>query len=274
MKDKILLFIPGYNCEDQITRVLDQIDESILEYLNEIIMVNNVSTDSTEEKVIEYSMSNSRVPIKLLRNSENYGLGGSHKVAFNYAIRNCFDYIIVLHGDDQGDIHDLLPILRKRIYKKYDCCLGARFMIGSKLKGYSKFRTFGNVIYNMLFSIVLKRKIYDLGSGLNLYDVKILKDRFWLNFPDKLTFNYCMIMAADYYKHRVRFFPISWREEDQVSNVKMMNQAINVLEMLGKYFLKKEKFIGSELREKITKEYTATTIYERENCYEGKEKNL
>ena len=30
MKEKILLFIPGYNCENQITRVLDQVDEEVL----------------------------------------------------------------------------------------------------------------------------------------------------------------------------------------------------------------------------------------------------
>lgn len=39
-------------------------------------------------------------------------MGGSHKVAFNYAIENNFDYIIVLHGDDQGSISDMIPVLK------------------------------------------------------------------------------------------------------------------------------------------------------------------
>lgn len=274
MKDKILLFIPGYNCECQITRVLDQLDGNVMKYISEIIMVNNISSDKTEEKVIEYILSHPQIPIKLLRNQENYGLGGSHKTAFNYAIEKQFDYVIVLHGDDQGDIRDLLPVLQSRVYKKYDCCLGARFMKGSRLKGYSKFRTLGNVIYNILFSLVVKRKVYDLGAGLNIYDIKMLNDRFWFKFPDKLTFNYCMIMAADYYKHNIRFFPISWREDDQVSNVKMMNQAINVLGMLCKYFFIKNKFIKSDLREKIIVEYNADIIYESEKYYVKKERNI
>lgn len=271
LSEKILLFIPAYNCEKQITRVLDQVDESIMNYISEVIVVNNLSTDSTEEKVIQYIKEYPRLPIKLLRNYENYGLGGSHKTAFNYAIKNDFDYIIVLHGDDQGDIHDLLPILQTENYKNYDCCLGARFMRGSKLKGYSKFRTFGNIVYNMLFSIVVKQKICDLGSGLNLYRVKILKDRFWYKYPDKLTFNYCMIMAANQFKHKTTFFPILWREDDQVSNVKMTSQAINVLVMLCKYFLAKEKFLKSDLRENIIDEYGADIIYEGGNQHEEKE---
>ena len=262
MKDKILLFIPGYNCENQITRVLAQLDDSVLCYINEIIMVNNISTDSTEDRVTEYINTHPDVPMKLLRNNENYGLGGSHKTAFHYAIENNFDYVIVLHGDDQGDIHDILPILKKKTYQKHDCCLGARFMRGSRLKGYSKFRTFGNVVYDMLFSVVVRKKIYDLGSGLNMYHVEMLKNRFYHKFPDKLTFNYCMIMASDYYKHNICFFPISWREDDQVSNVKMVNQAFNVLEMLGKYFLKRGAFIKSELRETTRDEYVAKVICE------------
>jgi glycosyltransferase involved in cell wall biosynthesis len=211
---KIILFIPGYNCENQITRVLKQLKLNVLEYIDEVIMVNNISTDNTEKKVIEFSKEHPEISIKLLRNNENYGLGGSHKTAFNYAIENNFDYIIVLHGDDQGSINDIVPILKNETYKKHDCCLGARFIKGSKLMGYSKFRTFGNRIYNLLFSIVTRRRIYDLGSGLNMYNVDMLKSNFYFKFPDKLTFNCYMILAAEYYKHNIFFFPISWREDD------------------------------------------------------------
>jgi len=262
MKDKILLFIPGYNCEKQIVRVLGQLDDEIMQYIDKIIVVNNRSTDSTEFVVTEFIENHLNLPISLLRNDENYGLGGSHKVAFNYAMDHGYEHVIVLHGDDQGDIHDLKVVLKKKIYLKYDCCLGARFMNGSKLQGYSKFRTFGNLVYDMLFSIVVKKRIFDLGSGLNMYQVSMLKDKFYEKFPDNLMFNYCMIMASDFYKHKIAFFPISWREDDQVSNVKMMNQAVKVLKMLGSYWLKKEEFIKSEMRDKQVEQYTAQVIAE------------
>ena len=264
MMDKILLFIPGYNCEKQIPRVLAQLDEEVLFFISEVIFVNNRSTDETEGVATQYAKEHQDLPIKILRNDENYGLGGSHKVAFGYAVRGGFDYVIVLHGDDQGNIHDLLPVLKSGAYKETDCCLGSRFMRGSVLGGYSRFRTFGNRVYNGLFSIATGRKIRDLGSGLNLYSTKMLRDEFYFKFPDNLTFNYCMILAAAHYRHTSVFFPISWREEDQASNVKLVSQAAYVLKMVCTYFFKRGRYIKSEFREAVRPEYTAKIIYENE----------
>jgi glycosyltransferase involved in cell wall biosynthesis len=261
--DKILLFIPMFNCEKQIPRVLGQLTDEVCSYLSEVIIINNRSTDDGEKAVQQY-LSERKLPIKasLLRNDDNYGLGGSHKVAFQYAMDNKFDYVVVLHGDDQGDISNILPYLKNKEYQKYDCFLGARFMKGSQLQGYSKFRTFGNRVYDLLFSIGCGYKVYDLGSGLNMYKVDILKDKFYLKYKDNLIFNYCMVMGSAYYRHKVKFFPIIWREDDQVSNVKMVNQAVTVLKLLGSFVINKKKFIHAEHRDKVVNEYTAQVVYE------------
>jgi len=260
--EKILLFIPMYNCRNQITRVLDQINGENEKYISEIIIVNNRSTDNGGEIVKEYlTKRNFECKVSLLLNDENYGLGGSHKVAFNYAVKNNFDYIIVLHGDDQGDFNNIVPILKNKEYKKYDCMLGSRIMRGSKLKGYSKFRTFGNKVYNLIFSKALFNKIYDLGSGLNMYSIKMLESGFYNKFSDGLTFNCYMLLASNYYKHNIRFFPITWREDDQVSNVKMMSQALNTFGLVVKYFFERGKYIKSDLRDKRFENYTSTIEY-------------
>lgn len=265
MQDKILLFIPMYNCEKQISRVLDQLTDEVCGYLSEVIIINNRSTDDGEN-VVRESLSKHNFPVKisLLRNNDNYGLGGSHKVAFQYAMDHEFDYVIILHGDDQGDFSNILPYLKNGEYEKYSCFLGARFMKGSLLQGYSKFRKFGNIVYNFLFSIVCGYRVYDLGSGLNMYEVRILRDKFYLKYKDNLVFNYCMIMGSAYYKHKVKFFPISWRETDQVSNVKMVNQAFTVLALLFSFMCNKKKFAEADHRDKIIEEYAAQAIYENE----------
>lgn len=262
---KILLFIPMYNCEKQITRVLNQLDDEIQSYLSEVVIVNNRSTDNGETVVKEYlENTKMKIPVSLLCNKENYGLGGSHKVAFDYAIKNDFDYIIVLHGDDQGHINNLLPYLKNHEYEKWDCLLGARFKKGAVLDGYSAFRTFGNRVYNLLFSIVVHKRIYDLGSGLNMYSTEILKDKFFIKYKDNLMFNYCMILGSAYYKHRIEFFPIRWSEDDQVSNVKMMNQAVIVLKLLGSYMINKGKFVKEEHRDNTSFTYEAEVVYTNE----------
>ncbi len=194
-------------------------------------------------------------------------------MAFSYAIENNFDYVIVLHGDDQGNIKDLLPLLNNNVHKKFDCLLGARFQKGSALHGYSWFRTFGNLVYNLLFSIVAGRKIYDLGSGLNCYKVSILRDRFYQKFPDDLTFNYCMILASIYKAHSIRFFPISWREEDQISNVKLFSQAWKVLKLLFGYARDRKGFLTKEHRTRIIAHYGGDIVAKHEVPTYNEEKN-
>lgn len=257
--NKVLLFIPAYNCEKQIVRVLGQLDAGVMRRISQVIVVNNLSTDGTEEAVKRFIALHPDIPVKLLRNRENYGLGGSHKVAFSYAKEHGFDHVMVLHGDDQGDIHDMMPVLRRGIHKKHDCVLGARFMRGSRLEGYSAFRTFGNIVYDFLFAAVVGKRIFDLGSGLNIYKVSMLQEDFYEKFPDNLMFNYCMILASKYYSHDIYFYPISWREDDQVSNVKMFHQAVTVLKML-KAFLEESETIRGEYRDKPIEAYEADVI--------------
>jgi glycosyltransferase involved in cell wall biosynthesis len=253
--DKVLLFIPCYNCENQITRVLEKVS-AYSDYFNEILIVNNISTDHTEQVAISTIKQLTIGNAKVVRNHSNYGLGGSHKAAFNYAIENNFDYVVVLHGDDQGNLSDIMAQLKNDKHKQNDCLLGARFMSGSKLVGYSKFRTFGNFVYNLLFSVVVRFPVKDLGSGLNCYDVKMLKNKFYIKFPDNLTFNYCMVMAIQYHQQKFIFFPIQWSEDDQVSNVKLFSQARLVLEMLWHYLIDRSRFMNEEHREIKHNSYT------------------
>jgi len=262
MKPKILVFIPAYRCEAQIRRVLEQFDARVQQWIDTVMVVDNQSPDQTLEVAIELGKAVlTHCNFIAWRNGDNYGLGGSHKAAFSYAIEQGFDYLVVLHGDDQADIHDLIPQLEAGTHLDVDCLLGARFMRGSQLKGYSWFRTFGNRVYNGLFSLVTQRTIYDLGSGLNLYRLETFREFYFKTFPDDLTFNYVMLLASYYHKQKVRFFPISWREEDQRSNVKLFRQAFKVLGLLAGYALKRGQFVGSELRAHAFETYSGQIRY-------------
>lgn len=232
---KVLLFIPAYNCEKQIVRVLQQIDDNVLSIIDQVIVVNNRSTDSTEEETIQYLRCHKQLPVRVLRNRDNYGLGGSHKIAFQYARQYGFDYVIVLHGDDQGTIRDLIPYLKSDLAWNYDSLLGSRFEPKSKLINYSKFRIFGNNIFNCFMTILLRKRITDLGSGLNMYKVSYLKSGFYKYFPNNLTFNVYMLIYGIYSKSKFAFFPLSWREEDQISNAKMLKQSAEIVKLTVSY---------------------------------------
>ncbi|CUI80504.1 glycosyltransferase family 2 protein [Achromobacter xylosoxidans] len=248
-KPKILVFIPAYRCEVQITRVLDQFDQNTQALFDTVMVLDNRSPDDTLQIAAAHGARKfTECKFMACLNRDNYGLGGSHKVAFRYGLEHDFDYLVVLHGDDQADIRDLTPILSAGFPSDVDCLLGSRFMRGSKLKGYSRFRTFGNIAYNLLFSMATRRGIKDLGSGLNLYKLATFQDFYYKNFPDDLTFNYVMLLAS-YHRHQnVKYFPISWREEDQRSNVKLFQQAFRVLGLLGRYVLGGGRFLSQEMR--------------------------
>lgn len=282
-----LLFIPMYNCEKQIVRVLDQLlklEGGAARYFRDVIVVNNRSTDGGEQAAVQWVRSHDAgVPIHILRNKQNYGLGGSHKVAFHYAINGGYDKLVVLHGDDQGHVTDALPLIADSGNNDWDVARGSRFMNGSTLSGYSKFRTFGNRVFNVLFTIGTGTRVLDLGSGLNVYKVSALHDRvpdgraqpadppladrgayWWERFNDTLMFDCYMVMAFAQRKMRVKYFTITWTNDDQVSNVKMVNQATKTLAMLASYMRDNKGFIASEHRDNPPQDgYKADVIYER-----------
>jgi dolichol-phosphate mannosyltransferase len=255
VSDRLLVFIPCYNCERQISRVIDQFAGPAGEVASEILVLDNGSKDGTVEAALA---ARDRLPTRRItvgRNRANYGLGGSHKAAFRYARSGDFSHVVTLHGDDQGRIDDLLPLLADGRHRSCDALLGSRFARGATLVNYSKFRIFGNYVFNGLFSIGAARLITDLGSGLNLFGRRIFADPRVELYADDLRFNIYLLLGAIDQDMRLKFFPISWREEDQVSNVKMTSQAIKTLSLLRDYTLRRKRFISADHRSVRHAEY-------------------
>lgn len=263
-RPRILVFIPAYRCAAQLSRVIGQFDQQVQGWIDTVMVVDNRSPDHTLEVAIERGREQfTHCRFIAWRNDDNYGLGGSHKAAMRYAIAQGYDYLVVLHGDDQGSIADLIPQLERGAHLETDCLMGARFMRGSRLQGYSLLRTVGNVVYNLLFSLVALRRISDLGSGLNMYRLAPLREFYYRTFPDDLTFNYVMLLGSYHARQRVRFFPISWREDDQVSNVRLFRQAFKVLSLLGGYCFGRGGFLRRDLRTRPIAAYTGQIVHEQ-----------
>jgi glycosyltransferase involved in cell wall biosynthesis len=246
--DHILVFIPAYNCAAQIGRVLAQFDTVPAGRFAEILVLDNGSKDGTQEAALAAARSVRACPVTVARNRANYNLGGSHKSAFAYAVAQGYTHVAVLHGDDQGHISDLMPILQRGEHRRYDACLGARFKRGSRLQGYSRFRIFGNHVFNALFSVASLRRIVDLGSGLNIFARSIFADPSLGRYADDLRFNVYLLLGMIDRGRSFEFFPISWREDDQVSNVKIVSQSLKTLQILQEYSLKRAMFRTGEHR--------------------------
>ena len=57
--------------------------------------------------------------------------------------------------------------------------------------------------------------------------------------PDDLTFNNAFLLTMISNKIRLGYYPISWREEDQVSNAKLFRQSLKILRYLLQFILKR-----------------------------------
>lgn len=220
---KVLVAIPSYNCAPQIGRVLSGFDEKLLARVDEVIVTDDRGKDDTGAAALDTlaKLPFDHSKIKVVRNDINLGLGGSHKMAFLYGEKMKADYVAILHGDDQAKTQELNRLLDAAAADpELGAVLGSRFMKGSILKGYAWERIWGNRVFNLMYTILTGRHTLDLGSGLNLFRLKDLADHRYLGFDDRMTFNFDLLL--DYYtKHtRLKFVPITWTEEDQVTNAR------------------------------------------------------
>jgi len=234
-----ILVIPAYNCENQIINVLDSLVKAdISEYFSLVLLIDNCSNDGTILAAKKFFNQNQPTWLKILKNKINYGLGGTHKVAVKYCLENNISGFGIIHGDDQANIQELIRgmDLISEVCS-VSALLGARFMPNSKLVGYSKARKLGNLALNLVMTMVTKKRIYDMGSGLNYFRVKDLLELDVFRLPDDLTFNNKLILAFCSHRKEFFYFPITWTESGQTSNAKLMNQGVKILGMSFRYLL-------------------------------------
>ncbi len=236
-KDKIngAIFVMSYNCAPQLERVISSFKNNSNKLIqigwNNIYFVNNKSKDRTLDVMKENlrSLNNLNLNCKIINNHNNYGLGGSHKVSFYTAEKFGYSHICIFHGDDQAKIEDLIRIPND--FYVSECILGSRFSKDSKLIGYSTLRFLGNKFFNILFSIVLRKKILDLGSGLNIFSKKFFHDKKITLFPDGMYFNQSLLIHITRF-YSFKYFPITWSEKDQITNVRNFQMGIDTIKNL------------------------------------------
>ena len=133
---KVLVAIPCYNCEKQIPRVIGTFDKKLAARVEKIVAIDNGSTDNTIAAAKKAAKETGFKNIEVVKNNDNYGLGGTHKVAFTYGEKLKMDYVAILHGDNQAmteELEMLLDIAEKE--PETSAILGSRFCAGREARG-------------------------------------------------------------------------------------------------------------------------------------------
>ena len=108
-KIRFSIIVAAYNIENYIQRALQSVVEQKFNNY-ELLVVNDGSTDNTEQKILEYS--NKYDNIKYIKHDQNKKLGTARNTAFK--ISNG-EYILYLDGDDYFADEDVLEKLNTLI---------------------------------------------------------------------------------------------------------------------------------------------------------------
>lgn len=95
---KISVIIPMYNSEKTIIRSLESVQkQTYLQYIHEVIVINDGSTDNSKSIVEKFADSNPDFPLKLI-NKENGGVSSARNEGLKYAKG---DWLALLDSDDE-----------------------------------------------------------------------------------------------------------------------------------------------------------------------------
>ena len=158
----ICVIIPTYNnC-----RTLESVIQGVQKYTQNIIIVNDGSTDGTQEILNKFPQ------LHHLSNIPNKGKGVALYKGMMYAIQKGFQYAITIDSDGQHNADDIPKFVIKLQETGEALIIGNRFMEKGKVPGKSYF---GRDFSNFWFKVETGIDSPDTQSGFRLYPLNPLK---------------------------------------------------------------------------------------------------
>lgn len=170
--DKILLWVPALNSEKTIERVFDKIKK--LKFNYHVLLVDNHSSDKTVSIAEEY-VKKHNFSCTIIKNLKNEGYGGSNKIAWQYGMYNNFDYLIVLHSDDQYPVEYSDKLIETLKRTKSDMVLGSRITYKDINKLMPKWRIMGNKVLSAYNRWAYSLDISEFFTEFKIYDLKFMR---------------------------------------------------------------------------------------------------
>lgn len=158
--NRITVIIPCLNEEQGIERVLG----SMPEFVDEVIVVDNASTDRTSEVA-------AALGAKVIR-EEVRGYGRSYKRGFSRATG---DIIVTLDGDHSYPVDALSYLLEAFLHLEVDFLNASRFPVRDR-RAMSFKHKFGNFVLSFATSLLFFRWVRDSQSGMWVLRRSILEE--------------------------------------------------------------------------------------------------
>ena len=199
------VIIPVKNEEEIILNTLKQLEDSWLTNIDhEVLIINDNSTDETVNLIKNSKFNNINV---VLKNNYKKGLGS----AIITGIDNSSKKYISIYMADMSDCLDDLNLYYKEIISEstIDAVFGSRFIRGSKVSNYPKFKLFLNRFANNIIKIIFFSKYNDFTNAFKIYKKSTLLKLYPLvseNFNIFLE----LPLKVECRRLKYKIIPISW----------------------------------------------------------------
>lgn len=162
---KNLIIIPAYNEQDNIKKLIEEINVKIPEF--DYVIINDCSTDATREICEKNRFNVVNLPV-------NLGIGGAVQTGYKYALENGYEYAVQIDGDGQHDPGFLKDMLHCIKTEQLDMVIGSRFI---EKKGFqsSGMRRLGIKYFTELIRLLTGKTITDPTSGLRMVNRNVIK---------------------------------------------------------------------------------------------------
>jgi dolichol-phosphate mannosyltransferase len=163
------IVVPCRNEETIVPPLVQALVEMYGDYLHEIIIVNDNSTDRTAEVTLTAARSEPRV--KLINREPPGGVGRALRDGYAAATGR---YILTM----DCDFVQIVPELRDlfdAVAAGRDGAIGSRFSLESVLINYPFLKVVCNRGFHILINLFLPKRVRDISNNLKLYRAEILK---------------------------------------------------------------------------------------------------
>lgn len=174
MIKKLSIIIPAYNEGSTIHLILDKVKN--VQLLNniekEIIIINDCSTDNTEDSIKQYIDENSNVNIQYFKHAINQGKGAALHTGIKKATG---EYLIIQDADLEYDPSEYNILLKPVIDGFADVVYGSRFMGGKPHRILFFWHSIGNKFLTFLSNMLTNLNLTDMETCYKLFRTDLIQ---------------------------------------------------------------------------------------------------
>jgi dolichol-phosphate mannosyltransferase len=165
---RAVAIIPAKDEEEKIAIVVKGILKYLKENIDEVIVVNDGSSDKTASVAKKSGAT-------VISHPTNRGVGAAIRTGIDYALQKDYDVCVIIGGDAQDDPREMYRLISPLINGEFDFVQGSRFLGG--VVNFPIFRKITTYLFSLFFKIVAGVAITDASNGYRAFRTKIVKDQ-------------------------------------------------------------------------------------------------